>query len=358
MPHSRAHTRVALAACATAVAVALAGCNSDHSTGSSSPTGASTAACQPAASARCGKVSAPAAGVITRQEAAAQLARYITINNEANKKVSAKLNDQIETGALRAQSQAQFKMYPYWDAASRSSEFAPFTYLDPTYYIPRSAPKGQDPWFAVLTRGQQLGKKKPTTWTSLLIFTEASPGAWRISAETPIDQGQHLPQIAVDADGFAKTLDPDTAGLAIRPSQLPIAVTDNFVTGGKADGAVFATTPDLTSQRKAHQDHLTMLRPHGRSEFMPANNLTPEVYALATSGGGALVVASSAHAQHDYTLPGYSLTLDPHNGARAWLKSSALTTAYIQVTCLDTASVPRTGKVALLGSDCETTGAY
>jgi hypothetical protein len=247
-------------------------------------------------------------------------------------------------------------MYRYWDASNRR-QLGPFTYLQPRYFIPRHTP-GQQPWFAVLARGQELGTKKPTVWTSYLVFTETRPGAWRMSAEAPIDKGEHLPAVKVDADGFATAVDPDATGLAIRPSQLPLAVTDNYVTGGKSDGAVFASTPDLTAQRKAYKEHLTMLRPHGRSEFVYANNLTPEVYALATSDGGALVVASSAHAQHDSTHPGYSLTLDPHSGERAWLKSPALTTVFTTFMCLDAAAIPRTGKVSLLGSDCETTNAY
>ncbi|MCZ4102082.1 hypothetical protein C8250_042170 [Streptomyces sp. So13.3] len=54
--------------------------------------------------------------------------------------------------------------------------------------------------------------------------------------------------------------------------------------------------------------------------------------------------------------PGGYLTIEPHNEARAWVGSTArdLTMTF---TCAETATVPKTGKVNLIGSDCEMSNA-
>jgi hypothetical protein len=294
---------------------------------------------------------APAPAPITPQGARAIIANYVKINNNANEARSRTLNDRIETGAVHAQSQAEFTTYSRWTTQEKTY-LKPFSYLQPRFFIPRASASAERPWFAVVAR---YSNAKNTT--SFMVFVKEG-SIWKLSAQTGFDAGQTVPPIAVDADGYATSVDQDSTGLAMRPSALPLAVNDNYISGGTGDASVFAKSPDNTYQRKAHNDAKTFLRPYAASEFTAANDPYRDVYALKTTDGGALVIASSVHNQYEHVIvPTGYITLGPHARELAWVHSTsvqALTTTY---TCLDAASIPPSGKVNLLGSDCETTGA-
>lgn len=354
--HSRARLRPALAGVAAAVALAAAaGCSPGHAS-TAAPSGGQ---CQPAASARCTDSTAPGApaGPVTVQQAASILARYIEINNEANRQRSARLNDEIETGALQAQSRAQYRQYPYLSSKART-EFSAFTYVRPHFYIPRTpaGASGQDPWFLTVATG--VDQKTRTTWIAYLVFVEVDPGTWRMAAATePLKAS--TPTIALDSRGYATAVDPDNAsGLALRPSLLPIAVVDNYVTGGQHDGQVFAPTAQTAEARSAYQHRSDNLRPYGIGTYTRINDPFHTIWALRTTDGGALVIASSTHGKTELiTRPGASITLNVHAPERAWVNSTTVYSLTTQWTCLDAARIPAHGKVQLLGSDCEITGA-
>ncbi|SFF90756.1 hypothetical protein SAMN05216251_1367 [Actinacidiphila alni] len=351
-PAGTARRAMAAALTAILVLVVLGACDTTH-TNSPHPPSPSAAECQPARSARCSPTRAPAPPpVISQKAAAAVLQTYTRVNNAANRTRSARLNDRAETGAIRAQTQAEYRTYPYWTTQQKQSLNA-FTYLDPTYFIPRRSATDQRPWFAVLARFST------SRWRSFMIFTETGK-AWKLAAETPISPDLTIPTVAMDADGYVRAVDSDTTALAMRPDALPIAVNDDYASGGLADGAIFVPNAVTDGQRQAFRDAQTFLRPAATSHLDPANDPFADVFAIGTTDGGALVIASSAHSQIDsVNEPTGVITLGPHAKERAWLRTSHvqhLTTTY---TCLDTAAVPPNGKgkPVLLGSDCAPTHA-
>lgn len=345
--NSRVRLRPALTGITAAAALLTAGCSTSHHPQHPPATSSTTASTQGPADA-----TAPPQAPITPAQAKAVLQRYSTVNNEANARRSPALNAQIETGALQAQSQAEFRMYRYWSAQQRSF-LQPFTYIDPVFYIPRQYPLGQTPWFLTIAHG--LDSRGPSgEWTEALIFIRTSAG-WRLTAAAVIDKGQKLPTVDRDAQGYPTVIDPDTTSLAMAPAALPAAVTDNYLTGGRNPGAIFAATPATTRQRSAYNTRATYLRPYGRSQFVTLTNPYPATYALRTTDGGALVIATSAHGEHDYAMPGGAIALSPHAQERAWEKSRQISDMTVHYTCIDAAAIPKTGKARQLGSDCETT---
>lgn len=347
-------TRTWTAGLVATLALTAAGCGGGSGQHHTAPSPSrNITGCQPAMSARCGPVRAPAPAPITPEGARAVLTNYIKINNAANQALSRQLNNQIETGAVHAQSQAEFTTFPWWTKDEKTS-IAPFSYVQPRIYLPRASASAKHPWFAVLAHYSTA-----KNLTSFMIFIKEGT-AWKLSAETGFDAGQVPPPIAVDADGYATSIGPDdAAGLAMKPSTLPLAVNDNYLTGGTGDGTIFAKSPDTTQQRKSYKDAKTFLRPYAASEFTTANDPYGAVYALKTVGGGALVIASSAHNQYDHVIyPGGSINLGPHSRERAWVHTSSVQMLTTTFTCLDAAAVtPKGGKADLLGSDCEITGA-
>lgn len=314
------------------------------------PTAPSTNPCTPTYAEHCGRGPAPAA--ITLGEAQHVLASYVRVNNAANKGRNRSLNNSIETGAIHAQSQAAYTTYQWWTKHEKST-FKPFTYAQPHFYIPRAS--GLDsrshPWFAVLAK-----EAEDKQGTDLMVFVEDG-SSWKMSAAAWLDVGQTPTRVALDSDGYASAVDPGAAGLVLKPSALPTAVNDNYLTGGIKSGAVFGASPDVTQQRAAYKNAKTFLRPYAAGEFKRADDPFGEVYALRTVDGGALVLASSSHSEYDHVIrPGGEIDLNEFAKQRAWVSSSVqrLTTTW---TCLDAASIPPRGTVDLLGSDCEITAA-
>jgi hypothetical protein len=351
-PADTARRATAAALTAILALVGLGACDITHTNSPHQPS-RSAAGCQPARSARCSPTRAPAPPpVISQKAAAAVLHTYTRINNTANHTRSARLNDRAETGAVRTQTQAEYRTYPYWTTRQKTT-ISRFTYLDPTFFIPRQNTTASRPWFAVLARFST------SRWRSFMTFTKTG-NAWKLTAETPISPDLTIPTVVMDADGYVRAVDPDTTTLAMQPSDLPAAVNDNYATGGRAGGAIFVPNAVANGQRQAYQDAKTFLRPVATSHFTPANDPYADVYAIGTADGGALVIASSAHSQIDsVSEPMGVINLDPHAKERAWVRTSHVQHLTTDYTCLDTAAVPPAGKgkVLLLGSDCETTGA-
>lgn len=348
--HSRMRMRLrpALAAGIAATALITAGCTTGHHASPPPTRSPATTASRTTAPA----IIAP----VTVQQATRILTRYIKINNEANRKASPKLNDQIETGPLRAQSQAEYQQYPFLDAQDRKS-FGAFTYVTPHFYIPLRFPAGQTPWFAALAQG--VDKTTKTTWQTYMIFVEVHPDTWRMAAATDPWKAP-TPTIALDPHGYATAVDPDTAGLALRPSLLSLAVVDNYTTGGRVDGQIFAPTAQTTYARNAYKQRSNGLRPYATGSYLRLNDPYHDdsVWALRTTDGGVLAISSSAHGKTSTVdSPAARINIGPHAPERAWVKSSGVSSLTTQWTCLDVATIPPSGKARLLGSDCEITGA-
>jgi hypothetical protein len=335
----------ALAGLTAAAVLALVSCTSNHE--------AKPAANVSATAAGSPSTTAPS-GVISPAQAAKILAAYAPANDRANRQRSDAINTTIETGVLSAQSQAEYQMYPHWPASLRPSIDTSFTYTDPRFYIPRAAPLGQRPFFLAVARGQETHVAHPASWTEYLLFVQ-TPQGWRLTAAVSADKGQTVPAMAQDAQGFAIALAPDTPGLALRPSALSSAVLDNYITGGRTDGAIFAATLTATEQRGQRAAAARRLAP-ATVWFTAALNPYPhDIFALRTADGGALVLASEAHEEHDLAAPPGYLTLSAHTGERAWITRTNVNALNDTFTCNNLAAVPVRGQAQLLGTRCELT---
>jgi hypothetical protein len=330
-----------------AATLALVSCRGGHDTDSSENASAA------ASTTRIPNAVAPG-GVISPAQAAKILAAYAPANNLANQQRSDAINDRIETGVLSAQSQAEYEMYPYWDDSQRPSIDTSFTYTEPRFYIPRAAPPGQRPFFLAVARGQETHTTRPSSWTEYLLFVQ-TPQGWRLTAAVTADKGQSMPAVALDAQGFATAVAPGAPGLAIRPSALASAVVDNYITGGRADGAVLAATPTVVSQRGLRAATAKRLAPATVWFTAMPNPYPHDVFALRTADGGALVLAGETHGEHDLAARPGHLALGTHSGERAWTTRRNMNALNDTFTCNDLAAVPVRGQVRLLGTRCELT---
>lgn len=287
---------------------------------------------------------------ITSAGALAVLTRYTQINNAANRSRDPKLNASIETGGLQAQSLSQFKRFGAWSAKDQAAFVEPFSYPNPTFYIPRtSSSPGQEPWFAAVTHiSDSPGERR------LLVFTQDAhePRVWKNAAAITLTAD--LPTLATDTEGYVTALPASTGGLSIPLTGLTTAINDNFATGGKQTGRVFAVNTATKAQRAVHQGWETALRPLGRSEYGAQPNAYPAVYALKTAAGGALAIVSTAHQQRNFVVsPSAQITAGPEE--RMWVGGSPRASVTDIFTCLAAAVVPKAGAVVQVGYDCQLT---
>ncbi|GAA2442534.1 hypothetical protein GCM10010433_49620 [Streptomyces pulveraceus] len=216
-------------------------------------------------------------------------------------------------------------------------------------YIPRLA-AGQQKWFAAVTRAGSAQQ-----YARVLVLAEnTKTKRWEMVSTIDIDDPQQLPQIVLDQDGYATSVDPASTELAAPVGLMRAAVGDNFATGGEQAGRkVFAPTKASEQQVKVHQS-VAKFGTRGTTRFSGEKPEYPDAYALKTTTG-ALVVFSHTHTQHDAsTTPGLRIMPEKHD--RAWLGTSPSPAFTYTFTCSDVASVPSTsGPSSLLGYGCRRT---
>ncbi|MGI5283741.1 hypothetical protein ACQEVF_10450 [Nonomuraea polychroma] len=214
---------------------------------------------------------------VTRAEAAKEF-RDIMVTDDALR-VKSDLEGRLDWAArdLTTGGQALLTV-----AAYLSTDYAPPRYRwgQPTLYVPRFAADEKAPWFTALaTRDGQ-----PT------LLTFAKSDRWRLSSVARLLPGQELPEIEVDADGYATALAPDDKTVTISPQFMqPVhASVAETGTAGVTAGLLAAGpyTTDVAEQ-------IASLREKAKSSgfsydsIFSADNFP--VYALRTADGGALI---------------------------------------------------------------------
>lgn len=275
-------TTVAMAAIP---AVVLAGCGgSGSSSGPSNPKQGSDAP----------------AGVITPAGARQVLAQYTSTNNRANKLRQASVLATYEGGSSYQIDAAGYRQSLIIDKTNK--DYAPVTYPDPVFYVPRQ--KNYPAWFAVRTLMQ--GKKITGSSYTYMVFTKASASAKWIQVLEPDTPGlpkQTPPTVATDAAGYATQVSPaDAAGLRLAPSALPakhVSYLDvvNIPTKPLRPGLPTPKRPKVvtfangnTSLADLHDKAFWHSHfPPGSSQLDQHQLTTGPVYALRTTDGGVLV---------------------------------------------------------------------
>lgn len=177
-------------------------------------------------------------------------------------------------------------------AAYLSTGYAPPRYRwgSPTLYVPKWPPGERAPWFSALA----TRNGRPT----LLTFTKSD--RWRLSSAAELLPGQQLPEIEVDADGYATTLAPDDKTITISPQFMqPVhasvaetgssGVTAGLLAPGPYTTEVAEQIAALQEQAKGGIKDGTKVEGGGYSydSIFSADNFP--VYALRTKDGGALI---------------------------------------------------------------------
>jgi hypothetical protein len=265
--------------------------------------------------------------VITRAQAQQVLARYIAVNNQANKVRSNSLLAGIEGGSSYQIDTGQYRWTRVSDPANRS--YLAYGVQDVAYYIPR-LPAAYPKWFAVRTenvdRGVPAGKAAADAFTEYTVFSQASAGApWLDVYEPFIVKNVVMPTIATDPQGYAiaTNLTGDAAGLSVAPDRIGqlTATYLNQVAVNPSNQAVMAAAPYLSDL--SDEVYWRSGEDPGHVIFDATDTHSPTrypVFGLRTKNGGALLFyttaaqltlappASDHAASFDLGIPGYYST--------------------------------------------------
>jgi hypothetical protein len=172
-------------------------------------------------------------------------------------------------------------------AAYLSTDYAPPRYRwgSPTLYVPKWPPGESAPWFSALA----TRNGRPT------LLTFARSGLWRLSSAAELLPGQQLPEIEVDADGYATTLAPDDKTVTISPQFMQpvhasVAETGSSgVTAGLLAPGPYTTevAEQIATLRKEAKNDKKGGGGYSYDSIFSADNFP--VYALRTKDGGALI---------------------------------------------------------------------
>jgi hypothetical protein len=238
--------------------------------------------------------------VITRAQAQQVLARYTTLDNEANRARSNTLLAGIEAGSSYPMDTGTYRGERSADP-SNSSKYTPISYQQAVYYIPRMAGSAYPKWF--VARGLNHSAGAPSAFEYLVFAQTAAGTPWRDIYEPFILSHVVGPQIAVDAQGYAITTDTTagTAGLSVAPGQVG-NVTATYLDEASAslvNREVMA--PGYQYLYDLHDE--VFFRSHGVSATTDRHSAAPyPVLGLKTRNGGSLIFYT-VDAQLSLTAP-------------------------------------------------------
>jgi hypothetical protein len=265
---------------------------------------------------------------LTKDQAEQVLARYQSVNNQANSNLDGGLLSTVETGAQLDMDRAGYAL-----RKANHDHYSAFSYTASTFYIPRQ--HGYPRWFAVdATSGK--------TRHALLFVEEKSGGPFLLAAD-PFPTTA-LSGIALDKDGYAKAVSPRDSSTELTPERIAGEHAAALTTGSTG----MAPGPFTSDSRNALVKVQSGLSDRGvtlTADFQPDKQ---RVFALRTIDGGALVwYVLRQTERYDMSSPG---TVGDH-GDLAGLITGKIghrldTTALIQYL----ATVPKHGSPQVFGS--------
>ncbi|MET7329346.1 hypothetical protein [Nonomuraea sp. NPDC005650] len=167
-------------------------------------------------------------------------------------------------------------------ASYLAADYAPPRYRwgPPTLYVPKFPTGERAPWFSALA----------TRNGSPALLTFAKSDRWRLSSAAQLLPGQKVPEIELDADGYATTVAPDDKSVTISPQFIgpvhaSVAETGSAgVTGGLLGAGPYTTE---VAEQIASLREESKLAGYSYDSIFSADNYP--VYALRTKDGGTLV---------------------------------------------------------------------
>ena len=179
------------------------------------------------------------------------------------------------------------------------------------FTIPRSG--ANPPWFLA-----EFALKGGKSWRQL-IFQKTTQG-WRVVASSVTDPKMKVPAIAKDRDGLATALPVDERGtLTISPRQAAQSHVRLFATAGAEPRARQTIAPGSFTTEIANgvQDERKELGGQWNVRYQP--KLAPEIFALKTSAGGALIWYGFLQRNSYVARPGSTYTASFHGRQTAAL---------------------------------------
>ncbi|MFD1536908.1 hypothetical protein [Nonomuraea guangzhouensis] len=214
-------------------------------------------------------------GVVTPGEAKRVLDRYEKLAGQAV--LQGKGWEAAEAGLSLRQTKADEQV----NAMIGNRSTNPMEMNKTRFTIPRSG--ANPPWFLA-----EFALKGGKSWRQL-IFQKTTQG-WRVVASSVTDPKMKVPAIAKDRDGLATALPVDERGtLTISPRQAAQSHARLFATAGADPRARQTIAPGsfTTELVKTVQDQRKGLGGQWNVRYQP--RLAPEIFALKTSAGGALI---------------------------------------------------------------------
>jgi hypothetical protein len=226
------------------------------------------------------------AGVQHDLTIAAAQAVYQTYLTESD--AAAAQGDQTAGLALVADAQwAQLKGQ-YTALTTAGTPVPRYQYSAPRFYVPAKASHPQ--WFMV--SAQRRADTGGPAVTTLLVFERAKPALpWTLNGTASLDQGQPMPAIATDPDGYAVAVPTADTSLALTPNVVG-ATQAAVVDEGPANpaAALIGPGPQTTGLYAAQSARARAEAAQGlRYQWLLQGAPFPQ-FALRLAGGGALVL--------------------------------------------------------------------
>ncbi len=229
-------------------------------------------------------VSSPAPDPVT-PEAAAKAFRAFTINDD----VARASGDERLGLWWTSEGQSQLAAAAFRKAVTAGDPVPRYRYDSSVLYVPRLLPTGQQ-WFVARARRTTIDGKDPRT--VFLGFVRSKPTQrWRLSLSTTLDKKQKPPQIAVDAQGYAKPLATFDTALLIPPRVVP-SIQATLAEEGPLNVAadVMAPGKHTTGYYSSDQKATKPKKGSGlRVNTVYATTAFP-IFPLATEDGGGIVL--------------------------------------------------------------------
>ncbi|MFG1966259.1 hypothetical protein [Nonomuraea sp. NPDC049028] len=215
-------------------------------------------------------------GVVTPAEAKGILGRYEKLADQAV--LQGKGWEAAEAGLSLQQTKADERL----NGMIGNHSTNPMEIRKTRFTIPRSG-GANAPWFLA-----EFTRKGNKSWTQA-IFQKTAQG-WRVVASSFTDSTMKVPAIAKDRDGLATALPADERGtLALSPRQAAQSHVRLIATAGADPRARQTIAPGrfTTETANAVLDERKGLGGQWNVRYQP--KLVPEIFALKTSAGGALI---------------------------------------------------------------------
>jgi hypothetical protein len=214
---------------------------------------------------------------VTLAGAMAILANYTSVNNTANTQESDTLLGTYETQSSFALDAAFYQE----EKAERSKPYPAVTPTQDKFYIPLEG-AAYPHWFVAQVTNVAL-TARTVIGTEYLVFLQAAAGAaWKDVIEPYVPEGGTAPRIALDAKGYATTVQPSAGGYAVAPGQIAAVTAESLDgTGAVRNPGNLADFLDEASWQTKLPATVTITDRH-----------TPYAggfFGLRTAGGGALL---------------------------------------------------------------------